>query len=190
MTAGGGERDGGGLTETGVRDLPWRSLVRRGRSRWIAGVGCCKAFPERSRLQGFRKLSKRIRWGLIWSGGGLSTTSTASSSGGGSTISVIWIYKDRQNIKISKLNTRQSRVEYGSLLPSLFHNSPWRLGSCFVEADFPLNDMLPMETGLTEEAPFQLPFGLRGRAVLLSRNVEAGWLGERGIQKNWINWRP
>ena len=52
-----------------------------------------------------------------------------------------------------------------------------------MEADFPLNDMLPMETGLTEEAPFQLPFGHRGRAVLASRNDEAGWLDERGIQK-------
>jgi hypothetical protein len=52
-----------------------------------------------------------------------------------------------------------------------------------VEADFPLYDMLPMETGLTEEAPFELLFGPRGRAILLSRNGEAGWLDERGIQR-------
>lgn len=39
-----------------------------------------------------------------------------------------------------------------------------------METDFPLNDVLPMKTGLTEEAPFELLFGLRSHAVLLPRN--------------------
>ena len=58
-----------------------------------------------------------------------------------------------------------------------------------MEADFPLNDMLLIETGLTEEAPSQLVFGkavlfwLRGMVKL------DGWIKE-GSKENVINLRP
>lgn len=62
------------------------------------------------------------------------------------------------------------RTLLGSLFLSLFRSSSTSLGSRFMETDFPLNDVLPMKTGLTEEAPFELLFGLRSHAVLLPRN--------------------
>jgi hypothetical protein len=48
----------------------WRTWAGRGRlSGLLARSGRCNrdGFPVRSRLQGFRKLSKRIRWGSIGS---------------------------------------------------------------------------------------------------------------------------
>jgi hypothetical protein len=65
------------------------------------------------------------------------------------------------------------RIQLGSLLPSLFRNSPRSLSCRFMETDFSVYDVLTVETGLSEEPPLELLLGLRGRTVLSSRNGEA-----------------